>query len=302
MPKPFIKWAGGKRQLLSALAPLLPKALAEGRIRRYCEPFLGGGALFFHLADSGLGFERSVLCDKNPELTLVYRVVQRKVDALIDELGKLEKTHLRLSPEARKANYLRKREAFNRDRVGFSFERLTTDAVKRASEFLFLNRTGYNGLWRVNQSGAFNVPFGRYRQPRICDAETLGQASSALKRMKAEVKTADFSCIESEWGKTTLVYYDPPYRPVSASANFNTYTAEGFADAQQERLAQFFAAATRKGTWQMLSNSVSEDRFFEKIYGLPGNRLVTVKARRSINSRASARGAVGELVVMNYAE
>lgn len=302
MSKPFLKWAGGKRQLLPSLFPLLPKALHEGRIKNYAEPFLGGGALFFRLAELGLSFDQCLLCDKNPELILVYRVVQKKCAALIDALAKLEKSYLRLEPEARQDHYLRKREAFNRDRLGFDFKRLGEAAVHRASLFIFLNRTGYNGLWRVNASGVFNVPFGRYRNPKICDEETLTAASQALRRMKAQIEVADYSRVESLWGPTTLVYYDPPYRPVSVSASFNSYTAGGFDDAEQERLARFFAEAGKSGTRQMLSNSVSSDGFFEKLYGLPGNRLVTVKARRNINSQGHARGEVGELVVMNYAD
>lgn len=300
MPKPFLKWAGGKRQLLKSLIPLLPKSLSDGRIERYVEPFLGGGALFFHLAEMGFAPKRSLLCDANPELTLVYRIVQTQVDKLIKSLAKLETNYLKLPPETRQIFYLKQRTDFNRDREGFSFVNLTPDSIWRASLFIFLNRTGYNGLWRVNQDGGFNVPFGRYLQPRICDEPTLRATSFAMKHMNADIHTGDFQKVLKKTNQKTFVYYDPPYRPVSASSNFNTYTSSGFGDHDQKRLAASFMTLHQQGAYQMLSNSESKDHFFENLYCHPNWEIISVKARRSINSRAVARGPVNEIVVVNY--
>jgi DNA adenine methylase len=300
MPKPFLKWAGGKRQLLNSLTPLFPKALVTGEMDQYAEPFLGGGALFFHLAEQGLAFKKSWLCDANPELTLVYRVVQKKVEDLIAQLEKLQTEYLRLSQTARKAFYLKQREEFNRNRIGFSFKKIQSDAIWRASRFLFLNKTGYNGLWRVNQSGGFNVPFGRYAKPTLCDQDTLRKCSQALVRMKAEIATGDFQDVQEMASTKSFVYYDPPYRPVSASSSFNTYTAQGFGDAEQQRLARTFLAMHASGCLQMLSNSESKDQFFQKLYQHPEWKIIPVQARRSINSKAQSRGHVTEIVVVNY--
>lgn len=300
MARPFLKWVGGKRQLLSALSPLLPKALSAGRAATYVEPFLGGGAMFFHLAEAGLVREKPVLRDANPELILVYRVVQRKVELLIKTLSRLETAHLKLTPEKRREHYLKQRQGFNENRIGFSFRNLTEASILRAAQFLFLNRTGYNGLWRVNSEGGFNVPFGRYREPRICDADRLREASSVLRALKAEIQCGDFAGIEDCAGEGTFIYYDPPYRPVSRSATFTTYTAGGFHEEQQQSLAQLFRSLSAKGAWQMMSNSDAGDGYFQKLYRGEGLTCHRVQARRSINSRASARGAVSEIVVVNY--
>lgn len=300
MARPFLKWVGGKRQLLSTLTPLLPKALMAGRIQRYAEPFLGGGAMFFHLADAGLVKDNPVLRDANPELILVYRVVQRKIEPLVKALSKLEIGHLRLSPEKRREHFLKLRQTFNDNRQGFSFRSLSEASVLRAAHFLFLNRTGYNGLWRVNADGGFNVPFGRYREPRICDADGLREASTVLRTLKAEIQCGDFAAIEDWAGDGTFIYYDPPYRPVSRSATFTTYTAGGFHEEQQKRLALLFRNLTAKGALQMMSNSDAGDGYFQNLYRGEGLTCHRVQARRSINSRGSARGAVSEIVVVNY--
>jgi DNA adenine methylase len=300
MSKPFLKWAGGKRQLLKSLSPLFPKALLQGKVKRYAEPFLGGGALFFHLAEKGYQFERSLLCDANPELILVYRVVQKKVEDLITLLESLEKDYFRLTLAARKTFFLKVRTEFNESRKGFAFQKLDAEAIRRAARFIFLNRTGFNGLWRVNQSAEFNVPFGRYKQPRICDVVTLKSCQKTLNSMKAEILNGDFEEVKAFATAKTFVYYDPPYRPVSSSSNFNTYTAQGFGDAEQTRLANLFGTMHEKSCLQMLSNSESTDHFFQKLYHHSDWKIIPVKARRAINSQASSRGQVNEIVVVNY--
>jgi DNA adenine methylase len=305
MAKPFVKWAGGKRQLLAALKPLLPKALLAGRITEYAEPFLGGGAMFFFLAELGLGFKRAFLNDANPELIMTYQVIQKNVEDLILELTRIEKKYLAMKEDARRAHYLKQRMAFNRDGVGFSHQNLNSDAIKRAAQFLFLNRTGFNGLWRVNASGGFNVPFGSYANPRICDQEGLRSAAVALRDLKAVITTGDYAFVQDATPKKTFIYYDPPYRPLTASAAFTHYTAGGFDDAQQKRLAHLYAKLSKAGIYQMLSNSDPHnadptDDFFSPLYLKSGTTLHRIKARRSINSKSTGRGAIDEIVIVNY--
>jgi len=305
MARPFLKWVGGKRQLLPSLLSLLPAPLIAGRLSTYIEPFLGGGALFFHLADMDLGIQKAYLRDANPELILAYRVVQKKVDALITSLQRLEKKHLALSPDARREHFLQQRKKFNLEGRGFSFRHLNGDAIERAGLFIFLNRTGYNGLWRVNGKGEFNVPFGRYRQPRICDEEGLRQASHALKAKKAVIETGDYKDIETLADAATFIYYDPPYRPLTASSAFTAYTSRGFDDREQECLADLYRRMTQVGASQMLSNSAPakshpDHQFFARLYPGPSAHIHRVKARRSINSQGGGRGAIEEIVVTNF--
>jgi DNA adenine methylase len=305
MAKPFVKWAGGKRQLLSALKPLFPKALLAGQLTEYAEPFLGGGAMFFFLAELGLGLKKAYLNDANPELSMTYRVVQHKVEDLILELTRIENKYLAMREEARLAYYLDQRVVFNRDRAAFPYQNLNSDAIMRSAQFLFFNRTGFNGLWRVNSSGSFNVPFGKYANPRICDLDGLRSAALALRDLKAEITTGDFGFVKEAASKKTFVYYDPPYRPLTSSAAFTQYTAGGFDDGEQKRLAQLYAELSKAGICQMLSNSDPHntdptDDFFSPLYLNQGTTLHRIKARRSINSKSTGRGEIDEIVIVNY--
>ena len=268
-PRPFLKWAGGKRQLLPHILALVPP-----RIGTYVEPFLGGGALFFALA-AEQRFKRAVLGDVNGELINCYTAVRDDVSAVIAKLARLRNTP---------TSYYRIR-AQRPDGM---------DPAARAARVIYLNRCGYNGLYRVNSDGLFNVPFGRYARPRICDPDRLHAAAQALAGV--ELVCGDFDAVLSagrrRLGPDDFVYLDPPYVPISKTASFTGY-AGGFTMADQERLAKQLRRLSDKGIAAVLSNSDCADT--RRLYaGLPAASL---PARRAINSVASRRGPVAELLV-----
>ena len=296
--RPFLKWAGGKARLLDQFDALFPAPLRAGTIRRYVEPFLGGGAVFFHVAQR-FRIDDARLCDINPELVRAYTVVRDHVELLIDELSRLENSYLALDQKARQAFYYEMRGAYNAGRVRPG--RGPRDWTPRAVQLLFLNKTGFNGLYRVNRSGGYNVPFGRYAGPCICDPRNLRAASSLLRN--AELICTDFTAALDFARDDTFIYYDPPYRPLNPTSNFTAYAADSFTDDDQRRLANVFRSAHRAGALQMLSNSdpTSQnpgDDFFDRLY--PGFSIGRVSAARMINSNADKRGPVSELVITNY--
>lgn len=298
--RPFLKWAGGKGQLLSQLETYLPASLRLGEIKRYIEPFVGSGALFFWIAQN-YPVEEFVLSDLNPDLILTYRVVQRDVEALINSLQVLANEFLALDEEGRQRYYYHVRDKFNKNRFGLDYERYSQNWVIRAAEIIFLNRTGYNGLYRLNSRGEFNVPMGRYKNPRILDAQNLRAASRLLQH--ACFRHGDFESIERWVDDKTLVYFDPPYRPISSTAHFRSYAMARFDDHQQLRLANFFRRLDSMGARLMLSNSDPQnidptDNFFQQAYA--GFRIERVNARRNINSVSERRGSISELLVLNY--
>ena len=279
-PSPFVKWAGGKGQLLKQFDPYLPASLAG-----YVEPFVGGGALFFHLYRQGrLQGKEVVLIDSLEELINLYLVVRDQVEALIAELGRHEagKTdrdyYYQVRAWDRQPDYARRSD------------------VERAARFLFLNRTCYNGLYRVNRRGEFNVPFGRYRNPTICDAANLRAASHALRGVR--LLAGDFErCLEVA-GEGDLVYLDPPYHPLSETASFTSYTACDFGVEDQQRLAGLYRRLDGRGCRLMLSNSHTP--LVEELY--EGYEQVEVRAARPISARADRRGAIAELLILNRYE
>ncbi len=294
--KPFLKWAGGKRQLLPQIEAHLPAALKEGRISRYVEPFVGGGAVFFYLRQR-YGLTDCYLFDRNPELMLAYRVVQDDAAALIVRLQEMEAAYLPLDEDGRKAFYYQIRQQFNERRAPVA----VSERVERAAQLIFMNRTGYNGLFRVNSKGAFNVPFGRYKNPAICRAANLRAASRALQGV--HIEQGVFTACEPFVDERTFVYFDPPYRPLSATAHFTAYAKEPFGDAQQLELAQFYGRLHQTGACLMLSNAdprntIPDDAFFEEAY--PGFRIEKIQANRAINSQPGKRGPISELLIMNY--
>ncbi|HHW44153.1 MAG TPA: DNA adenine methylase [Desulfotomaculum sp.] len=265
-PKPPVKWAGGKTQLLRAFDPLFPR----GGYDLYIEPFVGGGAVFFYLLPP-----RSVLIDSNPELINFYQVVRDDLEPLLADLGKHENT-------AEYYYHLRSLDPGGMDRIS------------RASRFLYLNKTAYNGLWRVNSRGRHNVPYGRYKNPRIVDAENLRLVSLALRQ--AEIVAGDFSRALDFARPGAFVYLDPPYHPLSATANFTSYTAGAFHDEDQRRLAGVFRQLDALGCQVMLSNS--DTPFIRELYA--GYDIRVVQARRAISCRVRGRGPVTEVVIRNY--
>lgn len=266
---PFLKWAGGKRRLLKQYAPYFPERTT---INRYYEPFIGSAAVFFHLQPV-----RACLADVNRNLVEIYRVVQQDVEELIQVL--------QIHRNERNYYY----QVRGLDPAGLS-------AVERAGRLIFLNRTCYNGLYRENRSGQFNVPFGRYVNPTICDEERLRRASLALQGV--ELVVDDFARVVAPAGPGDFVYFDPPYAPLSATSNFTSYNRHGFDHDDQRRLARAIEQLTGQGVRVMLSNS-SAPLIYE-LYDRPGFRLVPVQARRNINSKAEKRGPVKELMILNY--
>lgn len=298
--KPFLKWAGGKRQLLTQLEAHFPPQLLNGEISRYAEPFVGSGALFFKIIQT-YPIREYLLADFNPELILVYKTIQVNVSELIICLEEIEQHFLGLDPEQRKAYFYQVREDYNHRRDTIQFHEFGSNWTLRAAQMMFLNRTGYNGLFRLNSKGAFNVPYGRYENPRILDAENLRGAAELLQSVS--IQYGDFEKTAHNINADTLIYFDPPYRPLSTTAHFTAYSKERFDDAQQLRLADFYRNLDVIGAKLMLSNSDPhnvdpEDSFFEDAYR--GFRIEHMKARRNINREADKRGEISELLILNY--
>lgn len=268
---PVLKWAGGKGRLLPALHKHLPPTWGK-----YYEPFVGGGAMFFSLTP-----KRASLSDANADLVTTYRVVRDDVDALIAQLKIHKARHCAV-------HYLDTRAAWNR-------ERQTWPDVVRAATFIYLNKTCYNGLWRVNKAGHFNVPIGRYIDPPICDEEGLQAASAAL--AETAITCCDFRTAIANAVAGDLIYFDPPYVPVSASANFVSYTEGRFGEADQRELADVARGLVRRGCHVIVSQS--DTPLAREIWGWHGFTLESVPCGRAINSKGDKRGAVAELIITN---
>ncbi len=300
--RPFLKWAGGKSQLLSQFEAYYPKELATGEISAYVEPFVGGGAVFLHIVQKYDSLKSFYLFDSNPELVLVYIVVKKKHKALIERLEELSRDFFRKSGKGRRSFYNQVRAEYNSYRPRVSFKRLTAKHVERAAQMIFLNKTCYNGLFRLNRNGEFNVPFGSYKHPRILDSRNIERVSTLLQR--AEIAVGDFTTCEPYVDRNTFVYFDPPYRPITQTSNFTSYSQNGFDETQQIRLARFFSHLDKKYRAKlMLSNSDPanenpEDRFFQEHYN--GFNLYKVTASRMINSIGNKRGQITELLITNY--
>jgi DNA adenine methylase len=299
--KPFMKWAGGKGQLIEKLANLFPYEMNTGITKKYAEPFIGGGALFFFVAQTYSQIEKFYISDVNQELVLAYKTIQADVEGLISFLEKLENKYHSLDSSGQKDFYYKQRERFNQNLLHFDFKKFQPGWIERTSEIIFLNRTCFNGLFRVNSKGEFNVPFGDYKNPKICDVENLRAVSALLQ--KAEIELGDFTVSEKFIDSSTFVYFDPPYRPLSKTASFTSYSKFEFGDSAQKRLAEYFVLLSKRKAKLMLSNSDPknenpEDHFFEDLY--KDFRIERVDASRMINSDASKRGKIKELVILNY--
>ncbi len=290
LAKPFLKWAGGKGQLLAEIESRLPQDIKTGEIDTYVEPFVGGGAVFFHVAKKYEGVRKFFLFDVNKDLVDCYNAIKRAPKCIVRKLKRLENQFLSLDKARRKVLYYRIRTQFNRD--------------KDPAKLIFLNKTCYNGLYRVNRQGQFNVPFGEYKNPRICDRENLQGVSELLQRV--EIRVGDFTQSLPYVDDRTFVYFDPPYRPISPTANFTSYSKDSFYEKDQVRLAKFCMEITTKGAAFLLSNSDPKnenpsDRFFETNYPEDlGFHIDTVSASRAINCKPLGRGQINELLITNY--
>jgi len=271
--EPFLKWAGGKGQLLNEFVKLFPD-----NFNNYIEPFVGGGAVFFYLYSNGkLTNKKSVLIDSNKDLITAYKSIK-------------DKNKLRFIIKAlSNGKYLNNKDNFYKVR-----EQEPKNDVDKTARLIYLNKTCFNGLYRVNSNGKFNVPFGRYKNPLICDSENLKAVNSAL--ANAKLINGDFTIVLEFADKGDFVYFDPPYHPVSKTASFTGYTKDSFGEEAQERLAEVYRKLDRRGCKMMLSNS--DVKFIRDLY--KGYRIEVVKARRMINCKASKRGDVNELVILNY--
>ena len=291
--KPILKWAGGKSQLLPVFANYYPKLLGKS-IRKYIEPFFGGGAVFFDLYNSNL-IDEAIILDSNPELIILYNTLKYSPDGLAEELYNVESDYLQLNEIDRKSKFYDVRENFNSSRHQ---DNCNSDVI-RAAQIIFLNRTCFNGLFRVNSKREYNVPSGNYKNPRILDEENIYAVSKALQM--TEIKCGDFGDISSLSKSDTFIYYDPPYKPLNKTSSFTAYSGE-FDDIHQIRLANMYKALSEKNIFQMLSNSdpMSEngDNFFDKLY--QEFNINRVEARRMINADASKRGKIFEILVTNY--
>ena len=291
--KPFLKWAGGKGQLLNQLSEHLP-----ARIHRepftYIEPFVGGGAMLFFMLQHFGNIKRAIINDVNEDLILAYQTIKNDVEALICRLEAVEKDYLKIDPNQRSNLFYEIRERYNQH-IG--------DNIERVSQLLFLNKTCFNGLYRVNKKGLFNVPFGKYANPTICNAEVLRADSQLLQSAKVEICQGDYTQTLEHVDGLTFFYLDPPYRPLDATSNFTAYAKDDFNDDDQRALADFCHQLSDRGCLWMESNADCsaknpEDTFFEDLYR--NYRIERVYASRFINANPSKRGKLTELLIKNY--
>lgn len=293
--KPFIKWVGGKSQLIEQLDALLPADFNNWENITYIEPFVGGGAMFFYMLQRYPNIQHAIINDINPDLATCYRTVRDNPNQLIESLRDIESKYFALqSEEGRKEFFMAVRDRYNEKNL---------DPIENTTKFFFLNRTCFNGLYRVNKKGLFNVPFGKYSNPTICDPETILKDSELLQRV--EILNGDFEGTFEYAQGNTLFYFDPPYRPLSDTSSFNDYAKEAFNDAAQIRLKEYCDRVNEAGFRFILSNSDckgknEEDNFFDVLYA--AYQIERVWASRSINSNPSKRGKLTEILVRNYTE
>lgn len=298
--KPFLKWAGGKSQLLDKFLDFYPAELKSGLLTNYYEPFIGGGAVFFDVAQR-YNIKSAFLCDINQELILTYLVIQQDVFKLIEVLDTFSKNYTKLDEVAQSRFYYKVREEYNRNRLNINYLSYSEDWILRAAQIIFMNKTCFNGLFRFNQKGEFNVPAGRYKNPKILDESNLLNVSKLLSI--AEIRNAGFETIENGVKENSFVYFDPPYRPISKTSAFTAYSKFKFGDEEQKQLAALFNRLNKMGIKQMLSNSDPKnndpgDNFFDELYCQ--YNISRIPARRMINSDATKRNAINEIVVTNY--
>lgn len=290
-----MKWVGGKGQLLSTLETLLPHNFTQMEEVTYIEPFIGGGAMLFFMLQKFGNIKKAVINDLNPDLVKAYTIIKQTPETLILNLQKIQEEYWSITDEEkRKEFYLSMRKRFN--------ARELSD-VDNTVLLLFLNRTCFNGLYRVNSKGEFNVPFGKYKKPTICDADTIYADSELLQ--KVEIISGDFETTEQFVTDNTFIYFDPPYRPLDTTSSFNSYAKEAFNDEEQIRLKKYFDRLSDKECLLMLSNSDCKgrnpnDTFFDDLY--KDYIIERVYATRSVNSNPEKRGKLTELLIRNYEE
>ena len=292
--KPFLKWAGGKGQLLAEIERYYP--FNNGKITKYAEPFVGGGAVLFDIL-SKYDLEAVYISDINSELINTYRIIRDNIDALISELSIMQSAFLPMDTDNRKEYYLEKRARFNDLKINGN----ESINIEKAALMIFLNKTCFNGLFRVNKKGLFNVPMGSYKKPMICDEENLRAVSEKLQNVA--IICGDYKESATFIDENTFVYFDPPYRPLTDTANFTAYTEDLFNDNEQIELARFVDDMHKKGAKIVVSNSDpknanADDDFFDNIYS--AHNIKRVEATRMINCNSEARGKIKELLISTF--
>ncbi len=292
--KPFLKWAGGKGQLLSEIKKYYP--FDFGEITKFAEPFVGGGAVLFDILNNYYLTE-IYISDNNPELINAFVAVRDNINNVIDILAKYQNEYLPLDVDKRKIYYFSKREHFN----DLILTKSDTFNAKKAALMIFLNKTCFNGLYRVNKKGLFNVPVGSYKNPLICDDNNLRSVSEKLQNVK--IVCGDFKQSADFIDEHTFVYFDPPYRPLNATSGFTSYTETEFNDKNQIELAEFINQMNKKGAKILASNSDPkntnpDDNFFDDLYR--GYNIIRTDAIRAINSNSNSRGKIKELLISNF--
>lgn len=290
--KPFLKWAGGKGQLINTFDEMFPNELTEGKIKTYIEPFVGGGAILFHVLQN-YNIEKAYINDINKELINCYRCIQANVEEVINQLQNLEQDYL--VSEDRTNYFYKVRNRYNEIHLNGHYD------FEKCADFIFLNKTCFNGLYRVNKDGKFNVPHGKYKNPLICDKDNLRLCAKLLQ--KVEISYGSYEQVLEKADNNTFVYFDPPYRPLIENNSFVSYDKSGFDDDDQIKLANYYKTLNNKKCLLMLSNSDpkntnKDDNFFDDLY--KGFEIERVFAKRMINCQASKRGDITEIVVMNY--
>lgn len=289
--KPFIKWVGGKTQLIDSIESALSINFVESDNVTYIEPFVGGGAVLFWILQKYPNIKKAIINDINPDLTTAYKIIKETPYELVGILKNIQNEYLPLNEEKRKEYYLNKRERFNTK---------TLDSVENTALFIYLNRTCFNGLYRVNSKGLFNVPFGRYANPKICDEQTIFADSKLLQ--KVEILTGDFEETLKYASNNSLFYFDPPYKPITKTSSFNSYSKEDFNDNEQIRLNNFCKKIDMLGHKFILSNSDVKEKnshsyFFDDLYSQ--FTIKRVYASRMVNSNPEKRGKLTELLISN---
>jgi DNA adenine methylase len=297
--KPFLKWAGGKGQLINQIKEFLPSEFVKSRrVEKYFEPFVGGGAVFFWLFQR-YQIKKAYLYDINLDIVIAYQTIRDSVHRLIKNLRDLESEYLNLHKLERENFYYSQREEYN----ALIGRKRSNGFVRRTALMIFLNKTCFNGLFRVNSRGLFNVPFGRHENTTICDAENLLAVHTALGC--AEIECRDFAYCLKRADNQSLIYFDPPYRPISKTAGFTGYIKNGFADEDQIRLKEVCDKLSKIGAKIILSNSDPKnidpnDHFFDDLFK-DNYKIERLIATRMINCNAKRRGMIKEILVRNYA-
>lgn len=302
--KPYLKWAGGKGQLLKEIDKRLPEIVKKNELEYYFEPFVGAGSVFFHLKNN-YKIKKSIISDINPELILTYKIIQEDYKKLIKMLKKMKKEYLELEDnnEDQKNYYYNVRKNFNENlkKIDIDAPKYDETHFKRAAQMIFLNKTCFNGMFRVNKNGEFNVPAGRYKNPSIYDKDNLKEVNKVLND-NVLILTQDFEKTEKYINENSFVYLDPPYRPLNKTSHFTQYYKSNFGDLDQIRLSQYIERLSKNNINVMLSNSDSKNEnnksFFRELYN--GHEIETVKARRNINANGKKRNAIDELIIRTY--